>query len=84
MRWWSRGPQIRVLRPQHRVLLPQTGILTLKITDPGFHPVKPLQQLHDGRHVWHPDILSNNPTKIKSARNGRPDQLPLDLPKTGL
>ncbi|MFC7279596.1 hypothetical protein ACFQS1_37010, partial [Paractinoplanes rhizophilus] len=37
---------------------------------------KPLQQLHDGRHVRHPDILPNNPTKIKPAPNDRPDQLP--------
>ncbi|MFC7278770.1 DUF5753 domain-containing protein, partial [Paractinoplanes rhizophilus] len=38
---------------------------------------KPLQQLHDGRHVRHPDILPNNPTKIKPAPNDRPDQLHL-------
>ena len=35
----------------------------------------PLQQLHDGRHVRHPDILPNNPTKIKAARSRRSDQL---------
>ncbi|HLL68583.1 MAG TPA: hypothetical protein VK453_23135, partial [Micromonosporaceae bacterium] len=28
-----------------------------KPTDPGFHPGKPLQQLHDGRQSGHPTMI---------------------------
>jgi hypothetical protein len=60
------APQLRVLRLERLdpLICPRKGLL---------HHGKPLQQLHDGRQPRHPDILPNNPTKIKSARNGRPD-----------
>jgi hypothetical protein len=55
------GQQIRILRPQHRVLPPQPGVLRpqhsvvpLKPANPLIQPGKPLQQLHDERRPGHP------------------------------
>jgi hypothetical protein len=43
------SPQVRVLRPQHRVLLTQPGVVPLKLNNPRLQPSEPLKQLHDGR-----------------------------------
>lgn len=59
------GLQIRVLRPQHRVLLPQDTVVPLKLTDEGLQPDKPLQQLLDRRSPRHQNMIqtSINPSQ---------------------
>jgi hypothetical protein len=82
----SRGRHVRVARCLTQPA-PQLGVLRFQDLDPRItrrdsllqrndrrlQRHEPLQQLHDGRHVGHPDILPNKPQQDQAISQQRPE-----------